>query len=104
MTDPSPRCDSAPQLRAAWLRPKQTDLVPDKGQFRSRFPQSAQRGRDRSGGGFLNAGYEPHPSCGDCPLTASWIAPPAVWRIRRLPLSRERRRLASARDFSMSGQ
>ena len=25
-------------LRAAWLRPKQTDLVPDKGQFRSRFP------------------------------------------------------------------
>jgi hypothetical protein len=24
-------------LRAAWLRPKQTDLVPDKGQFRSRF-------------------------------------------------------------------
>ena len=30
-------------LRAAWLRPKQTDLVPDNGQFRSRrFPQSAQ--------------------------------------------------------------
>ena len=27
-------------------------------------------GRDRSGGGFPNAGYEPHPSCGDCPLTA----------------------------------
>ena len=26
--------------------------------------------RDRSGGGFPNAGYEPHPSCGDCPLTA----------------------------------
>jgi hypothetical protein len=25
---------------------------------------------DRSGGGFPNAGYEPHPSCGDCPLTA----------------------------------
>jgi len=24
-------------LRAAWLRPKQTNLVPDKGQFRSRF-------------------------------------------------------------------
>ena len=24
--------------RAAWLRPKQTDLVPGKGQFRSRFP------------------------------------------------------------------
>ena len=23
---------------AAWLRPKQTDLVPGKGQFRSRFP------------------------------------------------------------------
>jgi hypothetical protein len=22
----------------AWLRPKQTDLVPGKGQFRSRFP------------------------------------------------------------------
>jgi len=20
-------------------------------------------------GGFPNAGYEPHPSCGDCPLT-----------------------------------
>ena len=28
--------------RAAWLRPKQTDLVPGKGQFRSRFRQSAQ--------------------------------------------------------------
>ena len=27
-------------------------------------------GRDRSGGGFPNAGYEPHPLCGDCPLTA----------------------------------
>jgi hypothetical protein len=24
-------------LRAAWFRPKQTDLIPDKGQFRSRF-------------------------------------------------------------------
>jgi hypothetical protein len=24
------------------LRPKQTDLVPDKGQFRPSFPQSAQ--------------------------------------------------------------
>jgi len=32
----------APSARAAWLRPKQTDLVPGKGQFRSRFPQSAQ--------------------------------------------------------------
>jgi len=29
-----------------------------------------RRGRDRSGGGFPNAGYEPHPSCGDRPLTA----------------------------------
>ena len=29
-------------LRAAWLRPRQTDLIPDKGQFRSRFPPSAQ--------------------------------------------------------------
>jgi len=29
-----------------------------------------RRGRDRSGGRFPNAGYEPHPSCGDCPLTA----------------------------------
>ena len=27
----------APPVRAAWLRPKQTDLVPGKGQFRSRF-------------------------------------------------------------------
>ena len=27
-------------------------------------------GRDRSGGGFPNAGYEPHPSCNDCSLTA----------------------------------
>jgi hypothetical protein len=27
-------------------------------------------GCDRSDGGFPNAGYEPHPSCGDCPLTA----------------------------------
>jgi hypothetical protein len=25
------------RLRAAWLRPKQTDLIPDRGQFRSRF-------------------------------------------------------------------
>jgi hypothetical protein len=86
--------------------PKQSDLVPGKGQFRPRFPQSAQLrlsdnlfldpatdtdiissatlldgrtgngwarllqcGRDRSGGGFPNAGYEPHPSCGDCPVT-----------------------------------
>jgi len=31
-----------PPVRAAWLRPKQTDLVPGEGQFRSRFPQSAQ--------------------------------------------------------------
>jgi hypothetical protein len=23
-----------PTLRAAWLRPKQADLIPDKGQFR----------------------------------------------------------------------
>ena|SRR6516162_1708814 len=23
-----------------------------------------------AGGGFPNAGYEPHPSCDDCPLTA----------------------------------
>ena len=89
-----------------WLTP-QTDLVPDKGQFRSRFPPSAQlrlSGNDFSGSpqptptssqrntsgragwkrlgpvvtmrsrslgrGFPNAGYEPHPSCGDCPLTA----------------------------------
>src|SRR5215472_16028579 len=29
--------------------------------------------RERSGGGFSNAGYEPHPSCGDCPLTGSAI-------------------------------
>ena len=40
------RCPSAhtimPPVRAAWLRPKQTDLVPGKGQLRSRFPQSAQ--------------------------------------------------------------
>ena len=28
-------------------------------------------GRDRSGGGFPNAGYEPHLSYGDCPLAAS---------------------------------
>ena len=90
-----------------WLRPKQTDLVPGKGQFRKRFPHPPSYccpttilldprnrhrhhlsatlldgraengwarllrcGRDRSGGGFPNAGYEPHPSCGDCPLTA----------------------------------
>ena len=32
----------APAVRAARLRPKQTDLVPGKGQLRSRFPQSAQ--------------------------------------------------------------
>src|SRR5215472_7781851 len=29
-------------LRAGWSRPKQTDLVPGKRQFRSRFPQSVQ--------------------------------------------------------------
>src|SRR5215469_2259658 len=27
--------------------------------------------RDRSGGGFPNAGYEPHPSCDDCSLNRS---------------------------------
>src|SRR6202008_4501030 len=32
---------------------------------------SCYDGRDRLGGGFPNAGYEPHPSCGDCPLTSS---------------------------------
>jgi hypothetical protein len=31
-----------PLVRAAWLCPKQTDLVPGKRQLRSRFPQSAQ--------------------------------------------------------------
>ena len=82
-------------LRAAWLRPKQTDLVPGKGQFRSRSPirsaivvrqrffwirnrhrhhlsatlldgragngwaRLSRCGRDRSDGGFPNAGYEP---------------------------------------------
>jgi len=82
-------------LRAAWLRPKQADLVPGKGQFRSCFPHRLSYGcpttifldlrnrhrhhlsatlldgragngwarllrcgRDRSGGGFPNAGYE----------------------------------------------
>ena len=29
---------------AAWLRPKQTDLVPDKGQCRSRFPHPLSYG------------------------------------------------------------
>ena len=29
--------DSAGPRRLAWLRPIQTDLIPDKGQFRSRF-------------------------------------------------------------------
>jgi hypothetical protein len=93
-------------LRAAWLRFKQTDLVPIKGSSarfhhplsyccpttiflgarnRHRHHLSAtlldgqagngwarllRCGRDRSGGGFPNAGYEPHPLCGDCPLTA----------------------------------
>jgi len=102
------RVASRQSFRAAWLRPKQTDLVPDKGQFRSRFhqplsyccpttifrdPRNRHRhhlsatlldgragngwarllrcGRDRSGGGLPNAGYEPHQSCGDCPLTGS---------------------------------
>ena len=44
--------DSGWLLRAAWLRPKQTDLVPDKGQFRSRFP---------------------HPLRYCCPTTIFWI-------------------------------
>ena len=39
--------DPIAALRAAWLRPKQTDLVPGKGQFRSRFRQSAQLRRHR---------------------------------------------------------
>ena len=101
------RREPAGPLRAAWSRPKQTDLVSGKRQFRSRFhhplsygcpttifrdPRNRhrhhlsatlldgragngwarllRRGRDRSGGRFPNAGYEPHPSCGDCPLTA----------------------------------
>ena len=34
------------------------------------FSSGASGGRDCSGGGFPNAGYEPHPSCGDCLLTA----------------------------------
>src|SRR6516225_6037100 len=96
---------TSPPLRAAWLRPKQTDLIPDKGQFRLAFPPSAQlllsdsdfsgsaqptptssqrntsgragwNGWARCGSRQLgrrcpNAGYEPHPSCGDCPLTGS---------------------------------
>jgi hypothetical protein len=103
-----PHATVAGPLRAAWSRPKQTDLVSGKRQFRSRFhhplsygcpttifrdPRNRhrhhlsatlldgragngwarllRRGRDRSGGRFPNAGYEPHPSCGDCPLTAN---------------------------------
>jgi hypothetical protein len=98
----------------AWLRLKQTDLIPGKGPgkgssasvssirsatvVRQRFfgipaptPTSSERntsgragwkrlarllrcGRDRSGGWFPNAGYEPHPSCNDCSLTA-WSRP-----------------------------
>jgi hypothetical protein len=38
---PTPHRSTEPQV-PAWLRPKQTDMVPGKGQFRSRFPQSAQ--------------------------------------------------------------
>ena len=34
-------------------------------------PRLLRCGRDRLGGGFPNAGYEPHPSCGDCPLTGA---------------------------------
>jgi hypothetical protein len=89
------------------LRPKQTDLVPGKRQFRyvstirsaivvrQRFfwipatdtdiisTQHFWTGGLETAGpgcydavaiaraaGFRNAGYEPHPSCGDCPLTA----------------------------------
>ena len=33
---------TSPPLRAVWLRLKQTDLIPDKGQFRLAFPPSAQ--------------------------------------------------------------
>jgi hypothetical protein len=99
---------SRPLLPAAWLRPKQTDLVPGKRQFRSRFPPirlsygcpttifwipatdtdiiSAQHfwtgGLETAGPGCYDAVaiartavfrmlvMSPHPSCGDCPLTA----------------------------------
>ena len=48
-------------------------------------------GRDRPGGGFPNAGYEPHPSCGDCPLTRS---EPAKKSGRNIPKNRCRTTVA----------
>ena len=45
------RRSTEPQV-PAWLRPKQTDMVPGKGQFCSRLPQSAQW----FGEGFSDAG------------------------------------------------
>jgi len=123
-------------LRAAWLRPKQADLVPGKGQFRSCFPHRLSYGcpttifldlrnrhrhhlratlldgragngwarllrcgRDRSGGGFPNAGYELHPSCGDCPLTAGLGFSELVDRIIATDLAEVRRCVESRHAY-----
>ena len=43
-------------------------------------------------GGFPNAGYEPHPSCGDCPLTAEFSHSPGR---DRTPALRHRRATGS---------
>src|SRR6516165_10174513 len=50
-----------------WQRDHAIEQPASRGRGR---PPRAAAGRDRSGGGFPNAGYEPHPLCGDCPLTA----------------------------------
>ena len=52
------------------------DLIPDKGQFRSRFPHPAKKSgqnipKNRCRTTIAERLMSPHPSCGDCPLTGS---------------------------------
>ena len=60
--------------RFLWIPATDTDIISAQhfwtGGLETAGPGCYECGRDRSGGGFPNAGYEPHPSRGDCPLTA----------------------------------
>jgi hypothetical protein len=61
-----------PELKPGWLNATDTDIISAQHFWTGGLETAGRllRGRDRSGGGFPNADYEPHPSCGDCPLTA----------------------------------